>query len=220
MNLGQLKTMVSFFVDDLAYGYFTQSEITTYLNNAQKECQKLLLQAGENYYTLTYSTYLVSGQSSYSLPADFMDLNRLAVVTAGTGPTATQMPLSFITLNQRDLVSTQSGVPSYYTLVKNKLRIFPVPQSTQLLLLTYSPMVADMVSDSDIPDVPPFFHEFLAVLATIDCFLRDGRDMSAFLEKRKYYEGMLKNQAQDRHVDSPRQVVTTDSYNSGGDYFY
>ena len=219
MNLGQLKTMVSLWVDDPRFGYFTESEITTYLNNAQKETQKLLIQAGQNYYCTAVSTPLVNGQNEYALPEDFIDLNRVVIVTAGSGPTATQVALNFITLNQRDLVSNQTGMPQYYTIVKNRLRLFPVPQSNNLMILTYSPAVEDMVLDADEPNVPKYFSEFLAVLATIDCFLRDGREMGPFLEKKEYYQTMLKNQAQDRNVDTPRAVVLTDQYGTG-DYFW
>lgn len=219
MNLGQLKTLVSVWLDDVNFGYFTEPQITVWLNNAQRECQKLLLQAGQNYYTKEVVTSTVVNQQDYILPTDFFDLNRVAVISAGTGPTATQYPLVYITLNQRDLVTNQAGYPQYYTLVRNRMSLFPVPNQAQSLLLTYSYLVEDMTLDSDVPDVPPEYHEFLAVLATIDGFIRDGRDMSPMMAKRAYYENMLKQAAQERNLDSPRTIVVTGDYGYGSYYW-
>lgn len=219
MNLGQLKTLVSVWLDDVNFGYFTEPQVTVWLNNAQRECQKLLLQAGQNYYAKEVVTSTVANQQDYILPDDFFDLNRVAVITSGTGPTATQYPLVYITLNQRDLVSNQSGYPQYYTLVRNRLSLFPVPNQAQSLLLTYSYLVEDMTLDSDVPDVPPEYHEFLAVLAVLDGYIRDGRDMTPMLQKRAYYENMLKQAAQERNLDSPRTIVVTGDYGYGSYYW-
>jgi hypothetical protein len=219
MNLGQLKTLVSVWLDDLEYGYFTQAQVTMWLNNAQKECQKLLLQAGQNYYAKTVVTSTVANQNEYILPTDFFDLNRVAIVTSGSGATATQNPLTYITLNQRDMVSNQSGSPQFYNLFRNRIILFPVPNQAQSMLLTYSYLVEDMVLDSDVPDVPPEYHEFLAVLATIDGFIKDGRDMTPMMAKRAIYENMLKQASQERNLDSPRSIVITDTY-SGTDAYY
>jgi len=220
MTLAQLKTLVSVWLDDLEFGYFTQPQITVWLNNAQKECQKLLLQAGQNYYAKTVTTTTVVNQNEYILPTDFFDLHRVAIVTSGSGATATQSPLQYITLNQRDLVSNQSGSPQFYTLIRNRLTLYPVPNTAQSMLLTYSYMVEDMDNDIDVPDVPPEYHEFLAVLATLDGFIRDGRDMSPMMAKRAYYENMLKQAAQERNLDSPRSIVVTDTYGGYDSYMW
>lgn len=219
MNFGQLKTLVSVWLDDLQFGYFSEAQIGIWLNNAQKECQKLLLQAGQNYYAKQVTTTTVVNQTEYILPTDFFDLHRVSIVSAGSGPTATQYPLTYITLNQQDLVSNQAGSPQFYNIIRNRLKLFPTPNIAQSMLLTYSYMVEDMTLDSDVPDVPPEYHEFLAVLATIDGFIRDGRDMAPMLMKRAYYENMLKQAAQERNLDSPRQIVVTGDYGYGNYYW-
>lgn len=219
MTLTQLKTLVSVWLDDLQFGYFSEAQVTVWLNNAQRECQKLLLQAGQNYYAKTMSTTLVSGQNEYILPDDFFDLHRLAIIQSGSGATATQSPLQYITLNQRDLVTNQSGVPQYYTIIRNRLVLFPVPNVTYPLVLTYSYMVEDMVNGIDIPDVPPEYHEYLAVLATLDGFLRDGREMTPMITKRAYYENMMKQASQERNLDAPRSIVVTEN-SAYGSYYW
>ena len=58
------------------------------------------------------------------------------------------------------------------------------------------------------------YHEFIAVLATITCLTRDGRDAATFIEKRNYYEQQLKRDAEQRNIDSPRTIVQTMSDDS------
>ena len=206
-------------VDDVNFGYFTVPQVSVFLNNAQRECQKLLLQAGQNYYTHTVQTNLVSSQQAYVLPDDFFDLHRLSVVTSGTGPSATRSAVTFITTNQQDLVTNQSGVPAFYNILRNRLMLYPIPNVTYPLEMIYSPSVTNMVLDTDEPNAPDVYHEFIAVLATIDCFLKDGRDMTAFLAKRAYYENMMKQASTERLVDGPRQIVETGQWNSGSNNY-
>lgn len=221
MNFGQLQTLVSVWLDDVNFGYFSQAQVKVWLNNAQIEAQKLLLEAGQNYYVQRWQTSLVVNQSDYILPSDFMKLHRLELVVSGTVPNETVQVINPVTLNQQDLISnTQDAYPAYYYIKRNRLVLLPYPQQVLTMRMYYSPEVADMVNDSDVPDVPAQYHEYLAVLAALDGFLKDQRDPSQFLEKRRYYEKMMKDDATERNVDMPRAIVET-GQNSGYVYgFY
>ncbi len=209
MTLAELRALTLSWLDDPNAGYFTIPQIDAWLNNAQKEVQKLLLQAGQNYYMKPCQTNLVYGQSDYVLPQDFVKEHRLEIVVSGVPPFENTVPLAPITLNQQDLVPNQIGQPQYYFLKKNRLVLMPAPDTILPLRLYYSPLVADMLLATDIPDVPPSYHEFLAVLATVDGMLKDQRDPSNIIIKRTYYETMLKQDAQERLQDSPRSIVQT-----------
>jgi hypothetical protein len=47
----------------------------------------------------------------------------------------------------------------------------------------------------------------LAILATLDGFLKDQRDPSAFMAKRDKYLELMKQDAEERQVNLPRQVI-------------
>lgn len=218
MNFGQLKTQVSTWLDDLNFGYFTESQVERWLNNAQYECQKLLIQAGQNYYVKCFQTTLVSSQNEYVLPQDFLVLHRLALVASGSGVNQSVYPLAFITLNQQDLVETGSGDPAYYYIKRNRLVLYPVPISAKTLQLFYSPLVNEMTLDTDTPDIPVQYHEYLAVLATVDGFLKDGRSDAEMLRKKEAIEKPLKELAELRRADSPRAIITTGEYSGNSDF--
>lgn len=218
MNFGEIKQLVWNWLDDPFSGYFTDSDVSRWINNAQYETQKLLLQANENYYVKCVQTIMAINQQDYVLPNDFMKLHRLEVIISGTPPNEALTPLAPITLNQQDLVPGGAGQPQFYFIKKNRLVLWPAPDSELSLRLFYSPRVVEMADDLEIPDVPEHYHEFLAVLATIDGLLKDQRDPSPMLAKREYYQKMLDRDADERNQDAPRAV--TETSNSGVAYGY
>lgn len=210
MTLTQMQDLCLTWLDDPNAGYFTRPILTVWLNNAQQELQKRLLLAGQNWYLRCQQTSIVTNQNLYALPSDFREVHRLEVVINGTFPNETKSSVAPITFNQQDLLPDTTGIPECYVLKKNAIQIFPVPDGTaQYLRMNYSYRVSDMVNGTDVADAPEQYHEFLPVMATLDGALRDKGDMSGILEKKRFYEEMLKSDSQMRTVDQPRSVVIT-----------
>lgn len=209
MTFDDLKNLTAYWLDDVNFGYFTTTQVGAWLNNAHKETQKKLLQSRQNFYLKASQTSLVVNQTDYVLPDDFMTLHRAELVISGTVPNEDRSPLAPITLNQQDLVPAHTGTPQFYYFKKNRIVLSPAPDTVLTFRIHYSPQVTDMTLSTDVPDVPPAYHEFLAVLATIDGLLKDGRDITRFIAKREYYEELMKQETTDRSEDTPRSVVLT-----------
>ena len=219
MNFGQLKNLCAYWLDDLNFGYFTPTQVGVWLNNGQKELQKILLQAHQNFYVIPVETTLVVNQYDYVLPLDFVHLHRAEIVITGTPPNENLSQLCPITINQQDIVPNQTGTPAYYFFKRSRMRILPAPDTALKLRIYYSYEVTNMVADTDEPDAPDSYHEFLAVLATIDGLMKDGRNPEPMLAKRTYYENLLKQETQERNEDAPRSVVYT-GMDAGAGYGY
>ncbi len=215
MTLLTLRTLVSQWVDDPQNGYFTVPTLNLFLNNAQREVQKLLIQAEDSYYTKLVTTSTIQNQQDYALPDDMLKLTRLEVVASGSGITADRRLLQNITINQQGMVGPQSGLPVCYYWQKSRLSLLPVPDQAYPLNLYYDYLVADMVMDSDVPDVPQDFQEYIAVLAAFDCFIKDDRIPANISMKKDYYEKLLKQMAEDRDISGPRMVVMTEDWGGG-----
>lgn len=207
MTVGQIKTLVVSWLDDANKGYFTDANLLTWINNAQRQVQLQLLQAGQNWYMKPVETQTVSGQSDYILPSDFIEEHRIEIVISGTGSTENRQPLGEITTNQQDLVSLNLGTPTNYFIKKDRFVVLPTPNQAWTLRLYYSPMVIDLVSDSDVPDVPEEFMEYVALLAAFNGFIKDDRAPANLLTKKNEYEVIFKQMAVDRTTDRSRQVV-------------
>lgn len=220
MNFLQLKQLVSYYCDDLAMTYFTPTQIGTFLNNAQREVQKLILGAGQDYYVICAQTTLVVNQRDYIVPENFYKLNRLEVVISGVAPNESVYRLNPISPNQLDMMTNQNGTPSVYFFKKNRFVLYPAPDTALTIRILYSYMVADMVLDTDLPDVPTPYQEMIAVLAAMDCLIKDGREVSALMAKQELYMKMLKDDAAQRSLDESRSVLYTGSYDDAGSFMF
>lgn len=220
MTFLELRNLVWYYLDDLQGGYFTETQVNVWLNNAQKEVQKRLIKAGQNYYLKCVQTSLVVNQRYYSLPEDFKDLNRLEIVLSGTVPNETYSEIAPITTNQRDLVADMTGTPQFYSLQKNAIRLYPAPDTALTMRLFYSYLVADMTLDTDLPDVPADYHELIALLAAEDGFLKDGRSSELLQKKLSAYERMMDTDTNERLEDLPRGIVQTGQYDQDFGYWW
>lgn len=215
MTLLQLRTLTLDWLDDVNAGYFSTTTVNLRLNLALRELQKRLISANKEYYAICVETDTVASQKAYALPADFLQVLRLERVTPGS---TSEKPYKIgpITPNERDLYSDESGAPASYYMQKNNLMLVPKPDTAYELHLEYSYLVADMVLDADVPDAPAQYHEYIAVLATRDCLIKDGRPLDPIQTKLKDYELLLKQVADQRQADGPRMVVHGDGGTWGG----
>jgi len=204
MTFADLSGLTSFWLDDLNFGYYTQTQVNIWLNNAQVEVQKLLIGSGQNRYNLWVGTTLVVGQSDYVLPADFRKLQNLEIVLSGTPPNESVFPVVPITTNQKYLIDMGQSTPAAYRFRKNRLVIQPAPDTALLMRMEYTYLVANMVNPTDVPDVPAEYHEMIALLACADGFIKDGRQNQLLLTKIEAYKEDLKQDAQERNQDLPR----------------
>lgn len=214
MTLSELRTLTSFWLQDTENGYFTTAILDVFINNAQRELQKLLLQAGESYYTICVETSTVANQRDYALPSDFLQLDLLERITQGSDDTAATERLYPLERSEIEVAgynarATNQGLPYNYVLNKSTFSLYPVPDSVKTLRLWYSPRVTDMSNDADTPDAPEDYHEFIAILAARDGFLSDNRSLAPIESKLAYYEKMLEEQSESRNSDSPRMVIAT-----------
>lgn len=216
MQLSDLQSLVTSWVDDPNNTYFSLPIINVFLNNAQREVQKQLLQSTSMWYCTPVQTPTVIGQNTYNLPSDLVKLHRVEVVTSGTPPNEASNRLERFTLNMQDLIPTGMGTPVAHSEASNILYIWPACDTQNLpLRLWYSPLVVDMALSTDVPNVPIQYQEYIAVLATIDCFLKDRRNPAEWLTKKAYYLELMKQDASNRSQDGPRSIVITQGEDFG-----
>lgn len=209
MTRAEIRSLMASWLDDVNQTYFLPAQMNVWINLAQRRVQMQLLQAGENFYMKPIETTLVANQADYVLPSDFVVEHRIEVILSGSGTTENRQGLVPITTNQQDLVGISTGNPSNYYIKKDRITISPTPISALTMRLYYSPRVADLSNDADTPDVPEHFMEYVALLAAFDGFIKDDRAPNNLLMKKNEYETLLKQMAEDRTQDLPRQVVVT-----------
>lgn len=207
--------MVSYIVDDLNFSYFTTAQVQFWINNAQREVQKKLLQTPGNWYAKRVTTPTVQNQSDYVLPTDFLKIHRVELVLSGTAPNEIKGPICFITPNEIDQLPPGPGTPSCAYILQNTMSVFPAPDTAgQTIRIFYSYLVADMVSSGDTPDTPYQYEELIGLLAARDAFIKDQRDPAPLDAKIAYYDAMMIRDAQQREITQGRRIVSTQGESS------
>lgn len=219
MQLSDLQNLTSFWLDDLNFGYYTQIQVNYWINNAQIEVQKMLIASGQNRYNAWVGTTLIVGQSDYVLPSDFRKINNLEVVLSGVPPNEAVTPIVPITTNQKYLIDMGQSTPAAYRFRKNRIVLQPAPDTPLLMRMEYTYLITSLVNQTDAPDVPTEYHELIALLATADGFIKDGRQNQLLLTKIEAYKTDLQQDAQERSQDVVRGIVQTGDNADAGMYF-
>lgn len=207
MTTGEIKTYISYLVDDLQMTYFTSAQLLRFINQSLREAQKLLCLAGQNYYVKEAYRQTVANQKDYILPCNTLYIHRIEL-RQGSGTNIDRQTLSSITLNQQDNYSTFAQ-PVGFFLERNYLILCPIPQdATKQIYMWYTPLVDEVSSDSDIPNLPLEYHEYLAQKAASLCFVKDDRSMDNMLPVLKETEERLKAAAIERVQSHGSKVVT------------
>lgn len=206
----EIKTLIRTLVDDEGSGYFTDTVLNQFVKMAEYEVQKQLIQAGENFYEKCQQTTLVANQWDYILPSDFLKIHRIELVLSGSGVSEDRKLLSKLTMNQQGMIGNAAGTPVAYIIKKNRITLFPTPDSAKTLRMYYSYRLTPMANDSDTPDIPEEYQEYIAILACFDCFIKDDRAPTNLEAKKQQYLDMLKKSSEDRDESSARMVVDLD----------
>ncbi len=187
------------------------------LNRALMELQKQLVMSGDLYYTKSppATAVTVQNQTDYVLPSDCLKLNRLTIDTDTSTPIPNFSPILPITPAEAVRYGNLMGLPEAYVLTKNKITLYPCPTTAnQILRLYYTYQVAQMTSDSDTPDAPEIYHEYIVVLAVIDANIKDETSLTNIKEKQTRYQELMKQMAMDRSMDRPRMIRCLDDGDS------
>lgn len=140
--------------------------------------------------------------SSYTLPTDFsreIDFYN----------TETHELLIPVGVRDYDSFPTSTGRPYTYTVVGNKLVLYPTPDGVYPLAFRYWKLPSDMVNDTDTPEIPVQYHELLIAYAMKKAFQREDDLQMAQMWEAQWEKGILKmrGEVQGDVFDGPRQVA-------------
>lgn len=210
MTLAQIRTLVLSFLDDPDAGYFTNAQTLAFINNAQKEVQKIIAQGFEGHFLKAVYASTVANQREYQLPSDFKRLHRIELVLSGTNiSNESFIRIKKMSRNQQDMVYNNAGTPEFYYFQGNYLILTPAPDAVKTLRMYYEYGVPDLSADGDISEIPIQHHEMIAIVAARDGMIKDGRDASLLQKKIDDFTKMLKQDTEQRNADEPRTVTTT-----------
>ena len=208
MTLLEIQTLISEWADDKEFGYFTKTALKSFINNAYIKVFKLLVLSGNNWWLREVQGSFIPGQDDYLLPVDCFQVRKIETYVS-LNSRESRLPLNPITLSQRDAVS-RVGEPRFYNMKNKSFVVAPSPDVQRYVSLHYIYTPALLTGAGSSPDLPEEFHEMIAVLAAIDCFIKDGRDHQMLLDKKNEYLADIKRDSTERVTQGPREVRSTD----------
>jgi hypothetical protein len=173
--------------------------VKVWLNSAQ---QTAVIQSEFRSQETTDSFSTEANVASYALPSDFsrfIDFYN----------TETHESLSSLGVKDYDELSTSTGRPYSYVALGSNLSLYPTPDGIYPLAMRYWKLPADMVADSDEPEIPAQYHDLLIAYAMNKAYLRENDYNAAKVWEEQWNGGLLKMRGEVQHdaFDGPQQVV-------------
>lgn len=201
---------------DNTSSFWTDRQLITYHNMVQSDVQNEIIQSYEDYFVTSTFLNIISGCTTYVLPARFIKVRRLEDTRNVTDPNQT-IEIMPVTINEtygaRAYFNNASGTttPLKYYLQGNTIRFMEAPRFTDAsaIQLHYIRALADVTAASDSSEIPVEHHKLLVFGIYRYMLLQQQSDTArADLEYEKWMQ-KLKMQCEDRQVQRPRKVKSS-----------
>lgn len=176
MNLGDVKLRVKRTFGDESGVQVTDDDITRWANDAITN----IILNNEGIYEEIKTLDVVANQQDYAMPTDLLILKAINYQRSSA---TSYMHLEGYDLqkfntwvNGWDGTNTYGpGIPAVYTVFKNTLKLFPIPDSSQPagLKLFYNKLPTQLVNDTDVPVVPVIYHNAIVNYVLQMCYELD-----------------------------------------------
>lgn len=177
MTFSEMITNVGYLINQDLSGdtkLVTRTEVKANLNRAYHKVYNKVTSLGQGYGLRETYTDLVSAQSRYGFPDDFMKFDRLEI-----GYTTEDTRVLAQVINRDAINDPQQSISSatpVVALLGNMYQIFPTPTTTVSngLHLWYMENVVDLVDDTDEPVLPNGYEDLLIEYAAGQAKRRQG----------------------------------------------
>lgn len=166
MQVQQIKTEVKRMFGDESGVQITDTDIISWINAGQRQ---IVLQ-NEVLLEKTVTADSIQGQADYSLSALSSDILVFrGLLYKGVGDTS-YLRLRGLSLNEMNEYldgfkgdTITIGTPTVYSIFENTISLYPVPDTSvaAAIKIYYNRQPVDIANDTDIPDLPPLYHDAL-----------------------------------------------------------
>lgn len=190
---GDIVTKVQQRIRDTGY---SSTEIVGYLNDTQNDVfneYRLPFMETTQAYTLTAGVSDIT--NGVGLPANYVQALDITLTTTGTLKVIQYVDVRTIDAlypSPDNTTLNPANVPYLWYFYARIIKVFPVPASAYTISMRYIKKPTDLVSNSDVPELPSEFQELLVVGAAYRVLqVKDNYDQAAILQN-KYDEILQK----------------------------
>lgn len=213
VTLAQLKTRARSRANMPVVGFVTDAELLDWVNEGLSIIHGKLVSAyGEKYVESQSVLTTVSGQSDYSLPADFFKLWGIDLPIAGR--TRTLRPYTY---NERNIYKDarfSNVAPPRYTIVGTAptaiLRLLPTPPSA-VGTIFYAPEYTKLALDADAWITINGWEKYVVAYAAQQMLMKEESDIRELTKQIDTWDAELDELAENRDAAFPRSAVDVEA---------
>lgn len=211
-TLSAIRDLTRLFIDDVGGDRWTDPQLLTLINSAQRDIQKVIDDADENYFSEVQACAVVPSTDSleFALPSGLRQIILAEREVSGGRP----IPAEWVDFRLRHTGSInwdyyQSMFPSspICCLRGTKVEVI-APTESYTLRVWYTKSIADLANDTDVTEIPS---EHMTLVALQAARLTKGRDSASPLPEtlqQEYQDRLeqLKLFVENRQRQKPRSV--------------
>lgn len=182
--------------------FVTDAEILKLVDSSYRKMYNDITNCFENYYVSEVNITLVPGQRDYDLPADFLKLLGIDIVSGGKN--FTMQPWS---LNERNrLLTGWVSRPIRYIMKGSKISFVPVASSADIITMFYVPSPAE-ITIGDSVEVFNGYDEFVMVDVAIMLKQKEESDCQILLIQKAELRKMIMENLEGRDAGFPQKMT-------------
>lgn len=192
----QLSSIVSKVQQRVRDTGYSSGEIINYINDAQNdvfnEYRLRFMQTAQDYTLAQGASDITNGAG---LPSNYVQAIDLVLDSQGRERVIPYRDISWIDQNfpdPEDTATHPEGVPQYWYIYGDTIRVYPVPDAAYEVTLRYYKKPTILENDEDVPEIPSEFEEMLVSGAAYRVLqVKDNYDQ-ATIHQNKFDEQLLK----------------------------
>lgn len=205
--------------------FVTDAEITTWLNLGGAELYDMLVDANEDYFTISAVSTVPQGGSAVTPPADFYKLRGLDVAVGPKWRAVDQINFRDRNTNDDSWFNGLYGIVAQvrYRIVHNQVDLMPVNRAPGTYRLWYIPAFPKLVTSAQ--ELPPSmsnfgWDEYMVLYAAERCLAKEESPVTDVKAERMEIATRIEKMAANRQLDRPDTVADTGWYYDGYGRFY
>jgi hypothetical protein len=201
--LSQLRTQL----DELNTENVTDAHLLQALNRAQRAATNVVSRKYDSMFWESTTTTTVAGQREYDIPADAHG-KRVELVEVLVGSVTYELRRIGNHKRSQYTSTSQSDVPTFYSLKKNKIEIYPLPSAGLTLTIHYTKRPEELVLSEGRVTTVNSGSNFVIVDALGDNISTTSTGFNCYINVIDYETGAIRGTLQVSALDTTLNKVT------------
>lgn len=213
ITIADIRTLVRQRTDTVNTTFVTDAELNNWISDSAAELWDLLVDAyGEDYFTVSDDLVTTPNSEQVVIPDGVYKLRELYYYTLqGSDRIRVRLPRVSFTDMMTDQRSPGWSVgPNYcnatYRIVRNVIRVAPLPTAAHTLEIWYVPASPKVVTDLQTLDSFNGWHEYIVCDVAIKVAQKDQADVSVFAAQKEAMKQRISHMKHDRDIGQANYV--------------